>query len=262
MRHFCLDHLSLADLDALTLIEAAAQSGFGAVSLFITPVPISPTPDLVTDAGARLAVVDALAGAGLSVGIVEPFMLDAEPDWDMLHRAVALAAALGGTVNMLGLDEDTGRLLDTFGRMAELGRMEGAPVIIEPYPASMVRTCAQALRLAEGLGPDVGLCIDSLHVIRGGGSWADIAAMPPERIRHVQLNDGPLTPPIDRVEEAVFQRGLPGEGEFDLPALLPLLPAHARIAVEAPSRSLASLGAAERARRLMDAMTALFRAAV
>lgn len=257
-RRFCLDHLSLVDLDAATVVALAAEAGFEAVSLFVTPIPISPTPNLLTDAQARRAVMDGLAGAGLKTGIVEPFMLDAQPDWDLMQRSAALTAALGGTANILGLDEDEGRLRDSMGHLADLCRAEGAPVTIEAYPASVIRTPAQALRLAEAIGPDIGLCIDSLHVIRGGGSWADIAALPPERIRHVQLNDGPLASPVDRTEEAVFGRRLPGEGEFDLRALLPLLPAHATIAVEAPSRSLSALPATERAHRLMDAMRALF----
>ena len=57
---FCLDHLSLVNLDALTVIEAAASAGFTAVSLFVTPIPISPTPDLLADKAARRAVIAAL----------------------------------------------------------------------------------------------------------------------------------------------------------------------------------------------------------
>ncbi|QGP80522.1 sugar phosphate isomerase/epimerase family protein [Sphingobium sp. CAP-1] len=255
---FCLDHLSLVDLDALTLIDAAASAGFTSVGLFVTPVPISPTPDLVADRAARTAVVSALRDTGLGVGIVEPFMLDATPDWPMLERSAALAADLGGMVNILGLDPDRGRLMDSLGRMVELCRRMGAPAIIETYPLSAIATPGQALALAEELGPDVGLCIDSLHIIRSGGGWADIAALPPDRIRYVQLNDGPLEPPIDRVEEAVFNRLLPGEGAFDLRALLPLLPGHATVAAEAPSRALRSLAPRERAARLMQAMRNLY----
>ncbi len=85
-----------------------------------------------------------------------------------------------------------------------------------------------------------------------------MACLPPERIRHVQLNDGPLEAPHDRVNEAVFDRLLPGEGEFGLAALLPLLPAHATIAVEAPSRASAKGEPHERAARLIEAMKALY----
>lgn len=255
---FCLDHLSLVDVDALTLIDAAASAGFASVSLFVTPIPISPTPDLLADGAARKAVLSALRDTGLGVGIVEPFMLDASPDWAQFQRSAALTAELGGMVNMLGLDEDHARLVESLGHMVEICRAAGVPALIEPYPLSTIRSPEQALELARALGGDVGLCIDSLHVIRGGGGWDDVAALPPYRIRHVQLNDGPLQAPADRVEEAVFHRQLPGEGAFDLRALLPLLPADATIAVEAPSRAIGGLAPRERAARLMQAMRALY----
>jgi sugar phosphate isomerase/epimerase len=82
--------------------------------------------------------------------------------------------------------------------------------------------------------------------------------LPPDRIRHVQLNDGPLAPPADRVEEAVFDRLLPGEGAFELRAFLPLIPAQATIAVEVPSRKLAGQTPHARATCLMQAMRDLY----
>ncbi|ANI79635.1 sugar phosphate isomerase/epimerase family protein [Sphingobium sp. EP60837] len=257
---FCLDHLSLVDLDALTVIDAAAHAGFAAVSLFVTPIPISPTPDLVADKVARREVLAALRDTGLRVGIVEPFMLDQDPNWQLLEHSAELTAELGGTVNILGLDEDHARLRESLERTVDICRRAQAAAVIEAYPLSTIRSPAQALGFAQALGPDVGLCIDTLHIIRSGGSWDDVAALPPGRIRHVQLNDGPLEAPHDRVNEAVFDRQLPGEGAFGLKALLALLPGHATIAVEAPSRALAKGEPHERAARLMQSMRDLYAA--
>lgn len=257
MRAFCLDHLSLTELDALGLIAVAADAGFGAVSLFVEPLPICDTPDLVKNAAARLAVASALRDRGLGVGIVEPFMIDREPDVARMQRRAALAAELGGMVNILGLEPDAAKLADGVAEVVRLCRIEGAPVVIEAYPASAIRTQGAALALAESLGPDVRLTVDSLHVIRSGGSWADVAALPPERIGHIQLNDGLLAEPESRMEEAVFGRLLPGAGEFDLPALIPYLPMHATLAVEAPERRPPDTTAAQQAKRLYEAMVAL-----
>jgi sugar phosphate isomerase/epimerase len=124
-----------------------------------------------------------------------------------------------------------------------------------------VRSPAQALDIALTLGPGVGLCIDTLHVIRSGSGWDDVAALPPERIRHVQMNDGPLEAPHDRVNEAVFDRLMPGQGAFNLKGLLPLLPDHAMIAVEAPSRVFREGEPGERAARLMQSMRDVYGAA-
>jgi len=246
MHALCLDHLSLVDLTALELIEVAAALGCSRVSLFVRPLPFSPALDLTKDQAACADVVKALNDHQLGVGVVEPFMLDAAPDWETLRRTAALAAVLGSAITALGFDAEPARLTDAMGRMAGIARAAGVAMLIEAFPLSAVKTQSQALRLAESSGPDVGLCVDALHVIRSGGSWADIAALPPERIGHVQLCDGPLQPPEDRIFEAVSGRLPPGQGEFGLSALLPLIPPHAVIAVEAPFVAPPGLSALQR----------------
>jgi sugar phosphate isomerase/epimerase len=260
VRRFCLDHLSLADVDALTLVRAASSAGFAQVSLFVSPVPISPTPDLTRSGAALREVRDLLRDEGLGLGIVEPFLLDDTPNWEALKRRAALAAELGGTVNILGMDFAPVRLGRSLERMIAICREVGAAAIIEAYPLSAIPTVIDALGHAEALGPDVGLCVDTLHVIRGGGNWADIAALPQVRIGHVQVSDGPLEAPEDRVNEAVFDRQLPGSGSFDLQNLTAHLPEYplARFAVEAPSHAFVGMTPERRARHLMSAMAAMF----
>ncbi len=258
MRQFCLDHLSLVDLDALSLIKAAATAGFASVSLFAAPIPISPARDLVNDTAARAEVLSALRSTGLSVGIVEPFMLEPKIDWPHLERLVALTAEIGGTVNMLGMDDDLARLRGSLERLVRICRDLGVPAIIEAFPMSVIANHAMALALAEDLGPDVGLCVDSLHVIRSGCTWADVAALPPARIRHVQLNDGPMQAPEDRGREAALARQLPGDGEFGLKGLLSSIPEHAMVAVEAPLARRSDLTPAQRAAEMMGSMIQLF----
>lgn len=253
MRPICLDHLSLSDLTAIELIDVAAQLGCAAVSLFVTPLPLGPYRDLVNDAAARADVVSALRDTALSVGIVEPFMLDDAIDWDMLQRTAALTAELGGTINTLCFDKDRARLESSLGRLADISRAEGAAMAIEGFTLSTARTIGDTLKLAEIAGTDVGLTIDTLHVVRTGGSWADVAAVPPERIFHVQLNDGPLIAPDNLYQEATLERLPPGEGAFDLASLVPLIPQTARVAVEAPFRAPAGATPLARARTLVDA---------
>lgn len=259
-RRFCLDHLSLADVNAPTLVRAASLAGFARVSLFVSPVPIGSTPDLTRDGAALQEVRALLQDEGLELGIVEPFLIDEDPDWEALKRRAALAAELGGMVNILGMDGAPQRLGRSLESMAAICREAGAHAIIEAYPLSAIPTVQDALRYAEALGADVGLCIDTLHLRRGGGCWADLAALPQQRIAHVQVSDGPLAAPEDRFAEAVFDRGLPGSGGFDLSDLAAHLPEYpsARFAVEAPSRGLAGMTPEERAAALMKAVEAVF----
>lgn len=257
MTPLCLDHLSLVDLTALELIEVAARLGYARVSLFVGTLPLSPALDLGADSAARAAVARALAAHGLSCGIIEPFMLTNNVDWDQARRFAAIAAEFGGFVNALGFDHEPARLTESLARLAQIAGEAGAPMVIEAFPLSRIRTQAEALAHAERLGPDVGLCVDTLHVIRSGGSWADVAALPPARIRHVQVSDGTAEPPEDRFHEAVAGRLPPGEGAFNLAALLPVLPASAILAVEAPFQAPPGLTPLQRGEIQLRAMRRL-----
>ena len=257
MQPLCLDHLSLSDLTAVELIEVAAALDCAAVSLFVTPLPLGPYRDLVNDRSAKAEVVNTLRDTGLGVGVVEPFMLDDKIDWDLLQRTAGLTAELGGTINTLCFETDRQRLEAFSVRLADIARTEGTKMAIEGFTLSTVSTVEDALRLAEVAGPDVGLTIDALHVLRTGGSWLDVAALPPERIFHVQLNDGPRDPPADLFLEATRERLPPGQGEFDLASLVPSIPANARIAVEAPFLSPPGTTPLERGRILVEAAKAL-----
>lgn len=249
-----MDHLSLSDLSAVELIEVAAKLGCAGVSLFVLPLPLGPYRDLINDRRARLEVQAALRDTGLSVGVVEPFMLDANSDWEMFKRTAEVAAELGGSMNALGFDTDPSRLSAGVCRLAEIGRAAGAKLVLEAFTLSQIRSQAAALALAQEAGPDVGLTVDTLHVIRTGGGWEDILALPRDRIAHVQFSDGPLMPPADLLLEATLERAPPGQGEFDLARLLPLVPLHASLAIEAPFRVPRPMTPLERGRVLTDAM--------
>lgn len=257
MRSLCLDHLSLYDVTALELIEIAADVGCDAVSLFVTPTPLGPYRNLVADRAARAEVLSALRDTGLSVGIVEPFMLEEDTDWDLLERSAALAAELNGTVNALCFDKDAARLQASFGRLAEIARKAGARMAIEGFTLSTVRTPADALKMADTVGPQIGITVDTLHIIRTGGSWADFAALPQDRIFHVQINDGPRDAPNDLLAEATVARLPPGQGAFDIASFIPLVPSSARLAVEAPFRAPPGMTPLERAKIMVEATRAL-----
>ena len=207
---------------------------------------------------ARAEVISAVRQAGLGVGIVEPFMIDEVTDWQELERIAELTAELGGRINALGFDKEPTRLRDSMARLAGLAKGVGVEMTIEAFPLSAVRTQADSLDLALACGSHVGLCLDTLHVIRSGGSWADVAKLPAERIFHVQIDDGPREPPADRYREATIARLPPGEGEFDLPAFVPLVPEAATVAVEAPFIAPDGMTPLERGRRVVDATRRLF----
>jgi sugar phosphate isomerase/epimerase len=257
LRAICLDHLSLSDLTAIELIEVAARLDCNAVSLFVTPLPIGPYRDLVNDRAARAEVRTALRDTGIEIGVIEPFLIGADIDWAMIQAIVELTAELGGTVSALALDQDRERLAASLGRLSELVRRAGTRMAIENFTLSAARTPGDALTLANAAGDDVGLTVDVLHIMRAGGNWGDVAALPADRIFHVQLSDGPRRMPADLMLEATQRRLPPGEGEFELTRLLPLLPLTARLAVEAPFAAPAGMTPLERGRQIVGATRTL-----
>jgi sugar phosphate isomerase/epimerase len=80
-------------------------------------------------------------------------------------------------------------------------------------------------------------------LVRSGSSAAELAAVDPEYIGYAQLNDTTLQPRLDNyMEEAMFERMVPGEGELPLTDILSVLPHDIVLEIEVPRRSLALAG--------------------
>ena len=110
----------------------------------------------------------------------------------------------------------------------------------------MVRTLRHAAGVAalEELGlPRLRLLIDTMHFMRSGSRVEDLASLDPDLIGYVQLSDVPLvaTNP-DYMDEAMFGRLPPGEGELPLLDILRALPSDRVISLEVPSRTWIDAG--------------------
>ncbi|HLG87283.1 MAG TPA: sugar phosphate isomerase/epimerase [Alphaproteobacteria bacterium] len=260
MRDFGLDHLSLFDLPPAAFIEVAAKIGCRTVGLFAEPVPFDGAAqfDMRPGGPALRDAVAALDATGLVVQAVDPFLLLPKINFDHIARNLEISAALRAVAaNVVVLDDEPGRRSDHLARLTEMAKPFGVSVWLEAYPLSEIRTVGAALALAEHVAScEVGLTIDSLHVKRGGGNWDDVAALPQERIRYVQLSDGPAVRTAEPAYEAVYERGAPGDGEFDLGLLLAALPIDLPLSIEAPSQRLkaAGLSPLERARTLAEGL--------
>ncbi len=79
-----------------------------------------------------------------------------------------------------------------------------------------------------------------MHLIRSGSNADDVAALGLDIIGYVQLSDAPLVPTNPSYYgEAMFERKVPGKGEFPLLAVLNALPNDLVIGLEVPMRSAA-----------------------
>ena len=102
--------------------------------------------------------------------------------------------------------------------LAENAAAVGIRTMIEFVPTFGIGDLPTALAALRHFGrSDTSLVIDIMHVARSGTQPADLAALDPAMIGHIQLCDGPLKPAgPDYGRECLYERLSPGEGELQV----------------------------------------------
>ncbi|MDE2436186.1 MAG: sugar phosphate isomerase/epimerase [Sphingomonadales bacterium] len=262
MQRLALDHITVVDADPIALAEAARGAGCDGICLFMEPMavlPLMPRFDLYGDRAARKALKARMDDLGIALDVAYPFTLAGRTTVSDFAPAMDCAAELGaGVLNVLLYDRDAQRRLDTLAAFGELAAGHGLRVGVEFYPSSQVRSLAEALALVEAAGPPerVAINVDLLHLMRSGGTLAELAAAPAERICYGQISDAPLAAPADPDLEASSQRLLPGEGQFDVAGFVRALPPGCLLSVEIPRDDAvrASVSLAERAEQAVGSV--------
>ncbi|XVQ06705.1 sugar phosphate isomerase/epimerase family protein [Spirillospora sp. CA-255316] len=149
------------------------------------------------------------------------------------------------------------RLVGRFTALCARAATVGAHVALEFMPFSELRTLPAAWRLVRESGaPNAGVLLDHWHYVRSRGTPADLAAVPPERILSVQLNDVPpaeIGNRDDLREEARHRRLLPAGGAAGFVRLLRRHGVSARMSVEVWSDALERLAPGKAARLAYEA---------
>ncbi len=168
-----------------------------------------------------------------------------------------VADAVGGrsinAVDVFGGSWDTAAAAEAFSGLCVRAAEHGLLVHIEWLPWSKIPDLASALEIVqEADQPNGGINIDAWHVVRSGTDLDELRTVPGELIMGVQLCDGPLEAEHNLIEATLHDRDLPGEGEFDLTAIVRAVletGTTAPIGVEVFSDRLHQLPTAEAARR-------------
>ena len=106
-----------------------------------------------------------------------------------------------------------------FAMVCDRLAQHGMRAALEYFPEmSNIPNVETALELVRLAGRDNGgLCVDSWHHFRTGDTFAQLAALPADRVVGVQIDDGPLHKVVDDYKtDCTSYRVVPGEGEFDL----------------------------------------------
>ncbi len=254
--------LSVFGLPPVELVDLAADLGCRYISTCLRGLPLLPLGyppfSLKDDVALRRDILAALSHRGVTISLGDGFLVLPDADMRSFSTDLDILVELGvPRINVVSLDPDLGRTFDQFAAMAELASQRGIQTNVEPVPGLTVGDVPTALAALDHVGQsNFRLLIDTMHVVRSGSSTADVAAIDPGCIGYAQLNDTTLQARTDNyMEEAMFERMVPGEGELPLHDILSALPRDIVIELEVPQRTLAlaAISPFDRLRPCVDA---------
>jgi sugar phosphate isomerase/epimerase len=217
-----------------------------------------------------------LSDHGVSVADLDPLLTWLPSERAAAERSIAGAAsedefyriadALGArSLNAcqgFGASVDRGAAAEALRGVCERAATRGLIVTLEFLPWSGIRDAATAFDIVRRADhPGATVMFDTWHHARGSNDLAQLRAIPGAKIGSVQINDAPLRPEADLVQESLDRRLLPGEGELPLVEMLATLDAigsRAPVGVEVFSKALDALPPIEVGRRAGEAARRVF----
>lgn len=255
MANLSLEFISIFGLPPAEFVSLAADLGCQHITTVLEPIDYNPEgyPHYsLRNATQRREVIAALKGSGITISQGEGMAIAPGVDVrDTCPADLEAFAELGvPRVNAVAFDPDPGRCFDQLAILAEIAAPFGIATMVEFVPIFTISSLSMAIEAVRHVGrSDCKLIIDTMHVARTGTAITDLAAVDPALIGYIQLCDAPLVPTIpDYLEEAMFERMVPGDGELPLFDMLSVLPKDVIVGLEVPRRSEAEAGIGPHAR--------------
>lgn len=241
---------TLADLPPTDFARAVADAGFRHLGVRTLAGaagrPETPLPSLITSENLS-EVRRILNSEGLRARDIEFALLTPGNRIADMEEAIAAGAEMGGTFLVTCCyDPVTERAAHSLAELDALcGRYKVRP-LVEFVAYSQTRSLSHAIELVRQSQSNAGVLVDTLHLYRTGAAPDALDRHAADLIPCLQICDGPLRHP-ETLEQAQFEarnnRLIPGEGEFDIDALLAALPEVA-ISLEVPNaEAVKELGA-------------------
>ena len=189
--------------------------------------------------------------SGVRISIVEGFAVAPGHDVRSFAGDLDLVRELGADrIACVSLDQDLERTIDGFRVLAEMAAERGLLVSAEMGSLGPYGLVDPALAVERGVAmSNFSLLVDAMHFFRLGNTIEQFAAMDPAVIGYVQLCDAPCEPRFETyMEEAMYERMAPGDGELPLREFVRFLPDEIVVSLEIPMRSLAEKGMGPRER--------------
>ena len=262
MHRLALANLTAIGLTPAEIIHLAADIGCEAVALNPGLAAIDlggPIYRIDNDPARCRETAKALADTGVTIDLVDAFVVTPDFSLALAETVMDVFGELGARLfNVVLTDREEGRGNENMAALCELAMPRGMVMAAEfSALGGPVSSLAKAVEMAtSGRFPGLKVLIDSLHLARTGETPADIAKIDPALIGGAQICDGPAAwPGLEAYyQEALFERGIPGEGELPLRAFLDVIPQDVVVSPEVPLKSLRDQGISiqECARRVVE----------
>lgn len=262
MYRISLGSLTVADTEGPDVISAAAAGGCFGVNLRITgQSKAEPFPTIVGNPARLKALRQRMQDTGVILTGISAYQFLPETKLSDYEPILEIASELGvKTVGLTSGEPDQSRFIDLLSGYADMVAKIGARISIEFMAYREIKTIGQCNDVITKTGKsNIGITADILHLIRSGGTPADVKKVDPKRIYCVQFCDGPRQLPagMELRTEARLGRYYPGEGELPLYDFLDALPAGWQdIEIEIPHPAYMKLPANERVKKAADATRA------
>jgi sugar phosphate isomerase/epimerase len=263
IKRISLADLSIANLtvgggDPVALVEAASESGFGAIGLLLRTALNQPLSHEIVGQPQVIRTIRATcAAAGVKIFDVESFVLRPGTDAASFRSALEVGTWLGakyiscvgtelfGSDRLLSMQER----VDLFGALCDEAFSFGLHVGLEFMRYRDIPDLDAALNLIEKTGrQNSGIVLDVLHFYRTDGTPQKLKSLCPSSIAYVQLSDARAAAPAlqNLPVEARSGRLHLGDGDIPLDALLDVVPEDTPLAIETPVAADASLSIREK----------------
>jgi 4-hydroxyphenylpyruvate dioxygenase len=203
-------------------LDAAARAGFDAIELFEN--------DLIASSLSPAEVRHRAEELGLGIDLYQPLRdLEAVPP-EIFRRNLRRAEAKLEVMDQLGAPtmlvcsnvsaeaiDDDALASEQLHALAERAAERGLTVAYEALAwGRHVREYDHAWRIVAGADHlNLGVCLDSFHILSLGSDLDPIAEIPGEKILYLQLADAPRLA-MDVLQWSRHYRCFPGQGAFDL----------------------------------------------
>jgi sugar phosphate isomerase/epimerase len=249
MRDLGIEFISVFGLPPVDFVHLAADLGCRYISTALVATPLEslgyPAFSLKDDARLRQDLVTAMDDCGVSISLGEGMVIAPGADVVNLAADLNVMAELGtAQINTVSFDPDRNRTFDQLAMLTEMAAERGIGTTIEMAPGLTIGDLPTAVAAIEHVGrPDLRLLVDTMHWARLGYGAVELHELGPEKIGYVQLSDTTLKLRMKSyLEEALYERMAPGDGELPLAEILGAVPANVVVGLEIPMRGLAESG--------------------